>query len=161
MLDNDGIATREMFAKLLPGAERRKQGPYSVMECYEQIPCNPCSTSCSFKAVTMENINSCPQVDFDKCSGCGICVSRCPGLACFIIDETVGGGKVKITLPYELHPLPEKDSLVMALGRDGKIVGDAQVVKVLNGKSLDHTNIISILVDEHLMYNVRSIKVRG
>jgi Fe-S-cluster-containing hydrogenase component 2 len=160
MLDKDGIATRDMFEKLLPGAERRKKGPYSVMECYEQIPCNPCSTSCSFKAVSMEAINSCPNIDFDKCTGCGICVGRCPGLACFILDETVGNGKVKITLPYELDPLPEKDSIVMALGRDGKIVGDAQVVKVLNGKSLDHTNIISILVDERLIYDVRSIKVK-
>lgn len=160
MLEKDGIATREIFEKLLPSAERREKGPYVVMECYEEIPCNPCSTSCKFNSVSLEDINSCPNVDYGKCTGCGVCVSHCPGLACFVIDETVGNGKVKITLPYELCPLPEKDSTVEALGRDGKTVGEAQVVKVLSGKSMDHTNTISILVDEDLMYDVRSIKVR-
>jgi len=160
VLEKDGIATREMFEKLLPSAERRAKKSYVVMECYEEIPCNPCVTSCKFDAVDMPEINACPSVVYDNCTGCGVCVTKCPGLACFIIDETAGDGKVKITLPYELCPLPEKDTVVDALARDGSVVGEAKVVRVLHGKNLDHTNAVTILVDKDMMYDVRSIRVR-
>lgn len=127
------------------------------MECYEKIPCNPCVTSCPFGAVTMENINELPECDADKCSACGRCVSCCPGLACFIIDETVGSGKIKITFPHEMLPLPKAGETIEVLGRDGAVVGMGEVVKVNTAKSLDRTNVITVLVDENLLYDVRSI----
>lgn len=160
MLETTGIATREMFEQVLPSAERRQRGPYVVVECYEQIPCNPCVTSCAFHAVTMADINQLPKCDHDKCTGCAVCVGICPGLACFVLDETVGNGKIKITFPYELSPLPAKGDVVDALGRDGSVKGEAEVVRVNNSKKLDHTNLITILVDDHLIYDVRSIAVR-
>lgn len=157
-LVSTGIATREMFEKLLPSPERRKKGPYVVMECYEQIPCDPCSTSCPLKIVDMGgNINNTPKCDVDRCTGCGSCVGRCPGLACFVIDETVGDGKIKITFPYEMVPVPAKGDKVKALGRDGAVVGDAEIVRVLSTPKLDHTNIITMLVDESLIYDARNI----
>ena len=156
-LESTGIATREMFEAILPSPERRKRGPYVVMECYEEIPCNPCSTSCPFHVVHMDNINECPHCDVEKCTGCGSCVGRCPGLACFIIDETVGDGKIKITLPYEMVPVPKVGDIVDALGRDGAVVGKAEVTRVLSTAKLDHTNIITIKVDESLLYDARNI----
>lgn len=157
-LDSTGIASREMFEKLLPSAERRAKGPYVVMECYEEIPCNPCSTSCAFHAVQMESLNKCPGVDYDACTGCGNCVSRCPGLACFVINETVGGGKIDITFPYEVLPVPQKGDIVDALGRDGAVVGKAEIVRVLSGPKLDHTNVITMRVDAGLLYDARNIR---
>ena len=157
-LESTGIASREMFEKLLPSPERRARGPYIVMECYEEIPCNPCSTSCPFHAVHMDNINDLPQCDIDKCTGCGNCVGRCPGLACFVIDETVGDGKVKITFPYEMVPLPAVGDQVDALGRDGEVVGKAEIVRVLSTEKLDHTSIITMLVDKELLYDARNIR---
>ncbi|MCD8350887.1 MAG: hypothetical protein LUC93_09800 [Planctomycetaceae bacterium] len=158
MLERTGIATRDMFEALLPSEERRKKGAYVVMECYEKIPCNPCVTSCAFGAVTMENINELPDCDADKCTACGKCVSRCPGLACFVIDETVGDGKVKITFPHEMLPIPKAGDTVDALGRDGAVVGKAEVLKVNTAKNLDRTAVITVLVDENLLYDVRSIR---
>lgn len=160
MLENTGIATKEMFEQMLPSAERRKRGPYVVMECYEQIPCNPCVTSCAAHAVTMKDINDLPKCNHDACTGCTLCVSVCPGLACFVIDETAGNGKIKITIPYEMSPLPEKGDVVDALGRDGSVVGKAEVVRVNSGKKLDRTSVITVLVDDNLIYDVRSIAVR-
>ena len=160
MLNQTGIVTSEMFESRCPNTERRKSGSYAIIECFEEIPCDPCLTSCKFDAVSMENINALPVCDFDKCNGCARCVGVCPGLACFVVDETVGEGKVKITLPHELLPLPTNNAEVEALGRDGQVCGKALVVKVSSGKALDKTNVISILVDEELLSEVRAIRVK-
>lgn len=157
-LESTGIASREMFEKKLPSAERRANGPYVVMECYEEIPCNPCVTSCKFKAVEMESLNKCPEVVFEKCTGCGSCVARCPGLACFVINETVGDGKVDITIPYEQVPVPQKGDVVDALGRDGAVVGKAEIVRVLSNEKMDHTVVITMRVDADLLYDARYIR---
>ncbi len=157
-LENSGIASREMFEALLPSAERRAKGPYVVMECYEEIPCNPCKTSCKFNAVKMDALNECPSVLYDDCTGCGNCVAKCPGLACFVINETVGDGKIDITFPYELCPLPKKGDIVDALGRDGAVVGKAEIIRVLDSERMDHTNVITMRVDADLIYDARNIK---
>ncbi|MBR0171519.1 MAG: 4Fe-4S ferredoxin [Lachnospiraceae bacterium] len=156
-LESTGIAARDMFEKLLPSKERRKKGPYIVMECYEEIPCNPCVTSCKFGAVKMAELNKCPHVDANKCVGCTNCISHCPGLACFMINETIGDGKIEITIPYEMAPVPEKGAVVDALNRKGEVVGKAEIVKVMSGKNMDHTNVITMRVDEDLIYDARNI----
>ena len=107
----------------------------------------------------MENINDLPQCDMEACTGCGNCVGRCPGLACFVIDETAGNGKIRITFPYEMAPLPQKGDIVDALGRDGEVVGKAEIVRVLNTEKLDHTSIITMLVDQELIYDARNIRL--
>ena len=158
----NGIVTREQFESRLPSDERRKKGPYVVFECFQEIPCNPCSTSCRFGAVLpMEDINRTPEVNTDNCTGCAVCVSKCPGLAAFVIDETYAPGKVLIKMPYEMLPVPEKGDIVDALDREGKAVAEGEVVSVVSGKSTDRTNVIGILVDQSLIYDVRNFRVRG
>lgn len=159
-LENSGIASREMFEKKLPSAERRAKGAYAVMECYEPIPCDPCKTSCRFGAVKMEQLNDCPTCEHETCTGCTMCVGRCPGLACFVINETVGNGKIDITFPYEVVPLPKKGDIVDALGRDGAVVGDAEIIRVVSGAKMDHTNLITMRVDADLIYDARNIRLR-
>lgn len=156
--ESTGIASREMFGKLLPSVERRAKGPYVVMECYEEIPCNPCVTSCRFNAVKMGALNECPSVSYDDCTGCGNCVGHCPGLACFVINETIGNGKIDITIPYEMLPVPQKGDIVKALGRDGTELGDAEIIRVLNSKKMDHTNVITMRVDAELLYDARNFR---
>lgn len=156
--ESTGIASREMFKNLLPSDERRAKGPYIVMECYEEIPCNPCVTSCTFDAVQMEALNKCPSVDYEKCTGCSNCVSHCPGLACFVINETIGGGKIDITIPYEMLPVPKKGDQVEVLGRDGAVVGKGEIVRVLSGARMDHTNVVTMRVNEDLLYDARNFR---
>lgn len=84
MLNKDGVATLEQVKSRFPKLEDLKR-PKAIIECYENIACNPCSTSCPFEAITIgKDINNLPVVDFNKCTGCGICAYSCPGLAIMI-----------------------------------------------------------------------------
>lgn len=158
MLEKTGIATREQIEKLLPSPGRRAEGPYAVMECFQKIPCNPCSTSCAFHAILpMDDINDIPSVTPDKCTGCGACAAVCPGLAIFIIDESKGGGTGTVTLPYEFRPLPGIGETVKAVNRAGGVVGDAVVTRVLPGKKTK-TPLVTIEVPLSLVHEVRFIR---
>ena len=87
MFEKTGVASREMVMEKFPSIERINKGPVAVVECYQKIPCNPCQTACPVGAIRIgDDINNIPQRDESRCTGCGICVSRCPGLAIMIVD---------------------------------------------------------------------------
>ena len=146
---------------MLPPKEQweKKKGGYVVIECPKRIPCNPCYTSCPTGAVLpFEDINDTPKIDYSKCTGCGICVSRCPGLACFVIDMTYAEDKAVIKLPYELLPLPEKGQTVKCLGRDGSELADGEVLAVAE-PSKDKTYVVSVVIPKDKYDEIRAIKV--
>jgi Fe-S-cluster-containing hydrogenase component 2 len=126
----------------------------TVIECVQNIPCDPCVAICPVNAISMKDINDIPKVDFDKCTGCKRCVGICPGLAIFVvklIDE-----KALITLPYEFIPIPKVGDKVKALDRGGKPRGIAKVIKVnRSGK----TTVVTIEVDKDLAMEIRNIKL--
>jgi len=158
MLEKTGIPTEEDLRKVIPGKERLARGPVVIIECFQKIPCDPCAISCKLGAIkTFEDINDLPEIDFDKCTGCGICISSCPGLAIFVIDESYSEKEALIKLPYEMLPLPHQGEYVHALDRAGKVVEKVKVVKVERRKNKTH--IISIVVPKTMSMVVRSIKV--
>lgn len=55
-----------------------------------------------------------------------MCVAKCPGLACFVIDLTFSEDKALLKLPYELTPMPEKKDKVWCLNRVGEVVTEEQ-----------------------------------
>ncbi len=158
MLERTGIPTDDDLEKVIPDKKRLVQGPVVIIECFQKIPCDPCAISCKLGAIKpFRDINDLPQVDFDKCTGCGICISSCPGLAIFVIDMNYLDEKSLIKLPHEILPLPEKGEDVYALDRAGSMLGKVKVIKVLKIKN--KTNIISIEVPKSMVMKVRSIKV--
>ena len=158
MLERTGIPTDDDLEKVIPDKKRLAKGPVVIIECFQKIPCDPCAISCKLGVIKpFKDINDLPQVDFDKCTGCGICISSCPGLAIFVIDMNYSEEKSLIKLPHEMLPLPEKGENVYALDRAGSILGKVKVIKVLKIKN--KTNIISIEVPKSMVMKVRSIKV--
>ena len=134
--------------------ERQLKKGVAVIECVQEIPCDPCVAICPVNAVSMKDINDIPKVDFDRCTGCKRCVGICPGLAIFVV-KTVDD-KALITLPYEFLPVPEDGDTVKALDREGKTRGAAKVMKVnRNGR----TTVITIEVEKDLAMEVRNIRV--
>ncbi|MCD6097524.1 4Fe-4S binding protein [bacterium] len=140
-----GVASMDEVEKILPSRERRAKGGYVVIECFENIPCDPCHAACPFGAILpFENINDLPKVDYDRCTGCGICVPLCPGLAIFVVNEAASEDTALIAIPYELLPIPQKGDKVKGLDREGKIVCEATVHKVIPGKNKTITVWISV-----------------
>ena len=149
--ETEGIA--ELADLNLPEEEHLKKGA-AIIECIQEIPCNPCVDACPFNAISMENINALPLVDYEKCVGCGKCIEVCPGLAIFVVK--IINEKAIIMLPYEFLPLPKEGQKVKALDREGKEICDAVVKKVREGK----TNVITIELPAKHAMNARNIKVR-
>lgn len=135
-------------------------GIHPVMECTQNIPCNPCQDACAKGCISIgANITSLPVVKNDvKCIGCGMCVASCSGQAIFLVDEDTGDGYGTVTLPYEFLPLPETGEKGIALGRDGKKVCEAEVVNVRSAKAFDHTNLLTIRVPSDMTMKARFYK---
>ena len=157
MLERTGIPNDDDLEKVVPDKKRLAKCPVVIIECFQKIPCDPCAASCKFGAIKpFKDINDLPIVDFDKCTGCGICISSCPGLAIFVIDMNYSDEKALIKLPHEMLPLPEKGEDVYALDRAGNVLAKVKVIKVLKIKN--KTNIISLEVPKGMTMKVRSIK---
>lgn len=157
--EQTGIAGVEQLAGRLPNEEQKKRGPYAVIECYQEIPCNPCVMSCKFDAILpFEDVNDLPFVDFDKCTGCAVCAGVCPGLAIFIVDESKEGDMGTLTLPYEYWPLPEKGDTVQLFGREGEARGTADVLRVLN-RTGGRTPLVTLAVQKDELQAVRHFTV--
>ena len=138
----------------IPSKERFEKGPVAIIECPQSIPCNPCVDACPFHAISMNDINALPEIDFEKCTGCGSCISKCPGLAIFVVDTTYSGSEALIKIPYEFA-LPKTGDTVKALDRKGGVKGDARVIRVVKEK--DKTGVVSIAVKKSLAMEVRNI----
>lgn len=134
-----------------------KVGVHPVMECTQNIPCNPCQDACPKHCIRIgENITSLPVVDPDvDCIGCGMCVASCSGQAIFLVDETYEPGFATVTLPYEFLPLPEKGENGYGMSRSGEKICDAEVVSVRTSKAFDHTNLLTIKVPEDMAMKAR------
>jgi len=135
----------------LPNEEELKKG-VAIIECVQNIPCNPCVEACPFGAISMKDLNSTPIVDYSKCRGCKKCIAVCPGLAIFVVK--ILDNYAMISLPYEMLPVPKVGDKVHALDREGKVVGKAEVVHVGTERK---THVITIKVDRKLAMEVRNI----
>ena len=132
-------------------------GIHPVMECTQNIPCNPCQDACPKHCIRIgDHITALPAVDESaKCIGCGMCVASCSGQAIFLVDETYEPGFATVTIPYEFLPLPEKGDKGYGLGRDGSKVCEAEGVEVRTATAFDHTNLLTIKVPADMAMKAR------
>jgi thioredoxin reductase/Fe-S-cluster-containing hydrogenase component 2 len=139
-----------------------KVGVHPVMECTQNIPCNPCQDACPKGCISIgSNITSLPIVVKDsQCINCGMCVASCSGQAIFLIDEDLGDGTASITIPYEFLPLPEKGTKGVALGRSGQKLCEAEIVQVRSAKAFDKTNLLTMKVPREYAMSARFFKAQ-
>ena len=157
ILKTTGIASIEQVESVFPSNKRLEKTPVAIIECFEKIPCNPCSKACPRGAVLpFEDINDIPKIDFDKCNGCGLCIMKCPGLA--IMVAGIKDDRAIIKIPYEFRPLPEVGQHITALDRGGEPVCAAIVEHVLVPKN--KTTVITISFEKTFIKQVRNINLK-
>lgn len=149
-----------MLVNAQPSDERKKKGAYVVIECPEKIPCDPCVDACPQGAISMPgSMIELPEVDYEKCTGCLVCIPRCPGLAIFVVDETPEDHSI-VYIPYEFLPRPKKGDKAVGLDREGKERSDVEVVKVIDSRKFDRCAIVGFSVPKDLAHELRFIRLK-
>jgi len=139
-----------------PGMTSR-QGIHPVIECTQNIPCNPCQDACKFGCIQVgADITRLPIADVkSECKNCGMCVAACPGQAIFLVEEDCGDHMAAVTLPYEFRPLPEVGEKGYGLSRRGEEICPATVLNVRLNPVFDHTAILTIQVPKEMAMRAR------
>ena len=142
-----------------PGVTRQ-QGLHPVIECTQNIPCNPCQEACKKHCIKIGScITALPQVaEGAECTGCGMCVASCSGQAIFLVNEDFEQGFASVTLPYEFLPLPKEGDRGMALSRSGQPLCQAEVVGVKTSPVYDRTNLLTMKLPREFAMSARFFK---
>jgi ferredoxin len=124
------------------------QGFVPVIECTQNIPCNPCQDACKKGCIKVgKRITGLPELDGSvTCTACGMCVAACSGQAIFLVNSNYAPGYAAVALPYEFLPLPEVGAEGLALDRSGRVLGEAEVIGVKNAPVLDRTAVLTMKV---------------
>jgi ferredoxin len=141
--------------------EKAREGAVAVIDCREEIPCNPCEHACPKGAIEVgENICDLPRYDLERCDGCGRCVALCPGMAIYLLDRSSRDGKARVTLPYEMKEQIIKGEEVWALDEAGDPLGKGKVVGVAKTGRKDRSLLVKLEVPEEWALKVRGLRVR-
>jgi thioredoxin reductase/Fe-S-cluster-containing hydrogenase component 2 len=141
-----------------PDPERLQKGGVAVIECVQDIPCNPCELACHRGAIRVGvPITNLPILVEEDCSGCGLCIADCPGLAVFVVDLNYSEDEATVTFPYEYLPLPQVGDVVEAVGRAGEPLTRGRVTRVQNPPAFNRTAVVTVAVPKEYGGLVRSI----
>lgn len=122
-IDSQQHPTRIIEKPLAP-SEERKAKPFVQIDCLYGFACNPCAFACPHGAISKSSSNTVPKIDYDKCIGCMICVTQCPGLAIFGYNIE----KQLLFLPVE-YELTEGSEVFLVNNR-GERMGEGIIEKV-------------------------------
>lgn len=134
-------------------------GPIAVIECVEKIPCNPCEAACPRHAISIgSDITELPVLDSTACTGCGLCIALCPGLAIYVKNYRFEEHRASILFPFEYLPLPQKGQSVEMVDRFGEVVCTGELLLVQNLKRNEQTTLIKAAYDKKFFLEVVSMK---
>ncbi len=142
----------------------REKGVFPIFHCYQEVPCNPCTSVCPVGAIRTERdeITGLPYIiDLDACTGCGSCVAVCPGLSMILVDYRDDPEHPLITLPYEIwRERVEVDQKVPLTDVDGAILGYYPVEKLSTRRKFPGTLLVQVKVDKKVAKAVMGIWVQ-
>jgi Pyruvate/2-oxoacid:ferredoxin oxidoreductase delta subunit/bacterioferritin-associated ferredoxin len=161
---------KAIILKSKPGRAHRKRPPvkedgvFPVFHCYQEVPCNPCTTVCPAGAIRTENdaITGLPYiVDLEACSGCASCIAVCPGLSVSLVDYREDPQQPLVTLPYEIwREQVEVGQNVPVTDIDGAILGYYPIEKVSTKKKYPKSLLVKVKVDKAVAKSAAGIWVQ-
>ena len=130
---------------------RKEDGVFPIFHCYQEVPCNPCTSVCPVGAVKTKDdkITGLPYIDdLDACTGCASCLAVCPGLSVTMVDFREDPAHPLVTLPYEVWRDKVKvGQKVPVTDIDGAILGYYPVEKVSSRRKYPGTLLVRLKVD--------------
>jgi len=159
MLKQTGVPSKDQVFSKFPDIALLKR-PKVVIECYEEIPCNPCESVCPVGAIIVgEDINHIPVYDANKCTSCTKCISICPGQAIMMVEASQDFARFKI--PYEFYPVPVKGEIWDGLDREGKYISDVKIISVIDTLHNDLTKVVTLEIGRQYLYDFRAIRCKN
>jgi ferredoxin len=144
-------------ANMLPAIPEFGSKGCLCIECIEEIPCNPCETSCPQAALTVGTpITNLPVIDREKCTVCGLCIPACPGLA--ITIKSVQGDRAKIRFPWEYLPSPIAGQEAEMVDRSGRVLCKGRILAVGNPTRNNRTAVVTAEFPAEFVDEVISIR---
>lgn len=140
-----------------------KEGVYPVLNCVQEIPCNPCTTICPKNSIVIEGSILNPPVYKGGCIGCEMCVAICPGLAISLVDFRKGEDPI-VTLPFEFgdDKIKVGDSVELT-DRLGNVLGKGEVISfrfVEKVRTIPvKTKLVKVKVPREIAEKVSGIKI--
>ena len=137
-----------------------KKGVYPVINCVQEIPCNPCEVVCPKDAIKIgEPITNVPEY-VTGCIGCEICVAKCPGLAITLVDWRKGEPIVSVPFEFEPSLYFKVGDMVDVTDREGHLLGKAEVVYIRNRTVSKGTRIVKLKADRDIAEKIAGIRIR-
>lgn len=139
-----------------------EEGWQPVIHCYQEIPCNPCTTVCPHNSIQLTGktgtIMDLPEFS-GKCIGCGMCVLICPGLAITLVRESHKDGLAELVLPYEFEHSFQPGDQVALRDVEGGDLGSGTVLSTRFSKK-HRTHLLTIEVDAAIAARAAGILVQ-
>ncbi|MEJ5272952.1 MAG: FAD-dependent oxidoreductase [Spirochaetota bacterium] len=133
---------------------------YPRIFCYQQIPCNPCVTSCPKNCIKIEGDPIYDIPLYTKgCIGCNQCVITCPALAITLVDKRKkNNNKVAVTFPFEFLDtfLPENEYNLTDF--EGNVIGKGEFISIKHFPK-EKRSLVTLWVDEDIADNVTSFQL--
>lgn len=157
-----GVICQERLIELpgFPGSSFLGEKPMAILECDQEIPCNPCEDICPNGAIKVGSpITNLPKIDPERCTGCTRCLRVCPGLCIFVVQKDFSEKTSLVYIPYEFLPLPDKGEKVYILDRFGRMICNGKISKVIKKDKESRTAIIAMEVPKEHHLSARHFKL--
>lgn len=139
-------------------------GVFPLFHCYQEVPCNPCTSVCPIGAIhTQEDrITGLPYRDETlTCNACMNCLAICPGLAITLVDYRKDPQRPTVTIPYEVwRDTVEVGQPVPITDEDGAILGRFAVEKIRIKKKYPRTLLVQVKLDKKIAKKAAGIWVQ-
>ncbi|HUT03210.1 MAG TPA: 2Fe-2S iron-sulfur cluster-binding protein [bacterium] len=137
---------------------------YPVIRCYEEIPCNPCTQVCPMHSIRLagDSITTLPTFE-GRCTGCGRCVSICPGLAITLVVENYDPNRrlALVILPSETdRKALFRRRTITTTDMEGRPLGEGRVVAVKRSPILNKRNLLLLEVPYELRLDVTGYRLQ-